>query len=286
MSFFAEFWEVLAYWGAAIVRASKAGVQWALGQGLLLTIALLIGALVCGVIYAMRQPDAVTNVRVAVLNFLIAGCGGIAVGLFFIFVVFLLRDAPQQIKERDQLIASTSPRGYEDGLIRRTKQLSLSDREGLSTALRSVSDAYDKAKVTQELFNQAMHLLVVGIDNGRIVDAIPANIGRLQALRNALESAEMAMNDAVAKNHYYSEQVGYIAMVGLMRFSDYRSVIGQMQGALQQWSAIQNKSDPGMTTLLNGNLFLLRQEGAQFSGWINEGTRRLDKIKDANRAPP
>ena len=73
--------------------------------GLLLTILLGIGAVICASLYAviraMRRShswsDAMNHVWRAIADFLIAGFGAIVIVLIFLFVVFFIRDAPNQL---------------------------------------------------------------------------------------------------------------------------------------------------------------------------------------------
>jgi hypothetical protein len=93
------------YYGAAIPRAFAAGWDWAIGQGLLLTFLLSVSAVICASLYAvirgMRRSyswsDARKRVWRAIVDFVIGGFGAIVIGLTFLFVVFFIRDAPNQL---------------------------------------------------------------------------------------------------------------------------------------------------------------------------------------------
>jgi hypothetical protein len=96
---------ILSYYEIAIPRAFWAGWDWAIGQGLLLTILLGIGSVICASLYAVIRSmkrslswsDAMNHVGQAVADFLIAGFGAIVIVMMFLFVIFFVRDAPNQL---------------------------------------------------------------------------------------------------------------------------------------------------------------------------------------------
>jgi hypothetical protein len=97
---------LLAYYRNAIVRSAQEALDWALGQGILLTILFSIGLLIIAVIYAllrMRLDEqgwrgAVSAIRTAVKDFITAGVIGTAVVLLLAFIVFFVKDAPDQVE--------------------------------------------------------------------------------------------------------------------------------------------------------------------------------------------
>jgi hypothetical protein len=94
-----------SYYGAAISRSFAAGWDWAIGQGLTLTILLGIGAVVCASLYAVIRAfrrshswtDAMNSVGKAIRDFLVAGVGAVIVMLVIMFGWFFVRDAPEQL---------------------------------------------------------------------------------------------------------------------------------------------------------------------------------------------
>src|SRR6202035_38829 len=102
---------LVAYYAAAISRAFWAAWDLALGQGLLLTILLGVGALVCASGYAMirawrRSHPWQAQVGQAFIDFLIAGVGAVVIMLALLFGWFFIQDAPHQIAQRDARIAA------------------------------------------------------------------------------------------------------------------------------------------------------------------------------------
>ena len=84
-----------------LIAAPHAALDWAIKQGLLLTILLGIGAVICAVIiYAairvLRRshslPAAMNRVWRAIADFLIAGVGAVVIVLLGLFVWFFIRE--------------------------------------------------------------------------------------------------------------------------------------------------------------------------------------------------
>jgi hypothetical protein len=176
------------------------------------------------------------------------------------------------------------PQSYEDGIIERTKKLQAPEKEGLARALVAFSSVYDQAKTVSDMFNSEIHLWNVGIDNGRMKDAIPANLDRLKQLRKALDECDVTAAKAENDHRYFDEQVGYVALRGQNPIADFRIAIDAAGEALSMWAKIDNKDDNGMLILLHPPLNRLRDAGAKFIGWIGQGTRRVEVLKTANRS--
>jgi hypothetical protein len=109
---------LVSYYGTAIPRSFWAGWDWAIAQGLLLTIFLGLGAVVCGslfaVIRAMRRShswaDAMESVWRLIADFFLAGIGAIVAGLISLFVYFFIQDAPQQISALTKRVEELTPK--------------------------------------------------------------------------------------------------------------------------------------------------------------------------------
>jgi hypothetical protein len=102
-----------SYYASAIPRAFWAGWDWAVAQGLYLTLLLGVGAVVCATLYAviraMRRShswaDAWNHVGQSIRDFFIAGVGAVVFMLLFMLVVSFVQDAPVQLQKAREKIA-------------------------------------------------------------------------------------------------------------------------------------------------------------------------------------
>src|SRR2546421_10683789 len=100
---------VWSYYPAAFVRAFWSAWDWAVGQGLYLSILLAVCALIFTIARAMGRSrswaDAKGDVVHALADFISAGVAATCIGLFILFVIFLMRDPPTQLqKAREEII--------------------------------------------------------------------------------------------------------------------------------------------------------------------------------------
>lgn len=92
------FW---SYYGHAFTRSWYSAWDWATGQGIYLTWLFALGVVIAAAIYAAVRAwrkhhswsQAVSDVRKALGDFVMAAFGGTVVVLVLLFVVFFIRDA-------------------------------------------------------------------------------------------------------------------------------------------------------------------------------------------------
>src|ERR1700730_8190470 len=91
---------MLQYYSAAIPRAFYAAIEWAFSQGWILSLLLGLGATFFTALRAARRHhtwgDAMKDIRTAITDFAVAFVGATVVVLVFLFVVFFVKDAPNQ----------------------------------------------------------------------------------------------------------------------------------------------------------------------------------------------
>ena len=93
------------YYHDATGRSWDAAWEWATGQGIYLTWLFAIGVVACAAIYATIRAvrkhhswgDAMSEVRRAIKDFILAAIGASAFVLLLLFVVFFVRDAPTKM---------------------------------------------------------------------------------------------------------------------------------------------------------------------------------------------
>jgi hypothetical protein len=99
---------MLAYYQGAISRSWWAAWDWATKQGILLTWSLAAAVLFCAIVFtafrALRRyhswSQAMSEVRTAIMDFVLSAIAGTAVLFAALFGVFFVSDAPEQIQVR------------------------------------------------------------------------------------------------------------------------------------------------------------------------------------------
>src|SRR5271169_714459 len=96
---------MIAYYKEAIPRAFYAALNWALGQGWMLSLLLAVGVVVSAALFAFVRAwrghhswlDAVRNLRTEIASFVLVFVGGSTFVMGSLFFGFLLADPPNQI---------------------------------------------------------------------------------------------------------------------------------------------------------------------------------------------
>ena len=120
-----------SYYWAAIPRAFWSAWEWAIGQGLLLTILLALALLVCATAYALMRvlrrrhswDHAMEEVGRALRDFLVAGLAASAVALLILFGIFFVRDAPTELGKLQTEVAGWK-KAWEDQAQKDATELS------------------------------------------------------------------------------------------------------------------------------------------------------------------
>jgi hypothetical protein len=124
-------YRMLAYYHKAFPRAWHAAIDWCLGQGLLLSLLLALGVLVCAVLYsALRflrhqhsREAALTGIGGALRDFCFASVGASAFVIVGVFLFFLAKDAPDRVRAAETNAADlrTQVKNLQDSLDERAR---------------------------------------------------------------------------------------------------------------------------------------------------------------------
>jgi hypothetical protein len=109
---------VFSYYRLAITRAFWEAWDWAVGQGLYLTILLAIGLLIIAVVYSTLQAlrrvhswaDVMSDIGHAITDFFTASIVAAVIALLIVFIVFFIKDAPSQVSQANIRIAELENR--------------------------------------------------------------------------------------------------------------------------------------------------------------------------------
>jgi hypothetical protein len=123
-----------AYYHKAFPRAFHAAIEWAIGQGWVLILSLAVAGLVCAALFAFvraaRRHDswsiALGDIRSAVTDFLLVFAGATIVVICALFVIFLVRDAPDQVS-----IARAEANRLKQQIAALQAQINIRDSKGL-----------------------------------------------------------------------------------------------------------------------------------------------------------
>jgi hypothetical protein len=136
---------MIEYYQSALSRAWLATWDWTAGQGILLTWALAVCALICAVVFTVVRAhrkhhswsDAMKDVRTAVGNFVLSAIATTVVFLLILFAVFFVRDAPEQARLAKTTIAqvghdsSTTIEGLKAEIANLKSQIDIRNAKGL-----------------------------------------------------------------------------------------------------------------------------------------------------------
>ena len=86
----------LHYWGAAIGRSLSDALDWVIEHGIIFDVLTAVGGIVSAVVVLRRRATMETVTQLV---------GGWIIAILVLFVLFLLNDAPNQIRIRDERIA-------------------------------------------------------------------------------------------------------------------------------------------------------------------------------------
>jgi hypothetical protein len=152
------------YYKAAFERSFSSGLDWALAQGLLLTLLFAFGLLVVAIFYTSfrwirrrhSRAEAMSQIATAIKDFVLAAIAGTVVVLLVLFVIFFVQDAPQQMAILQRQIDGAKTDGAK----------SINDLQGQISAANG--------EITQ--LSEAVRLLHKQIANGiRAVQLTPLN---------------------------------------------------------------------------------------------------------------
>jgi hypothetical protein len=129
--------ELASYYGVAIQRVFWGAWGWAVGQGIILTILLVVGGIVFELLRFLRRRSSAAADMKSFGQYLretgIAALGGAGLVALFLFVVFFVQDAPVQLNDANQKLAHLKS---QIASMENAHQKTISQKESIISQLR------------------------------------------------------------------------------------------------------------------------------------------------------